>query len=348
MKMVKELLDFFNVKTTLAYARAAQPRPYVGPSLFPSQNIQDLDFEYFKSANRLPVMATVQAYGSETPIASREGIEKVKGEIPPIKRKINLDERYIIALRREGLGDIDIVKREVFNDLDRLIASVYDRIEAFRMEAISTGKLTIAENGVVMTVDYGVSEDHKDTLETTALWSAASTAVPITDIQGWVQQIVDDTGIKPTRALTSNTVVANLLKNEQIREMIYGSEGTTRAISLSMLNNLLQGMDLPVIATYDAKTRTQNAAGAYTTTRFFPETHFVLLPPDPLGETLYGPTAEALMSDAGIPVNETAGLFAQIYGTQDPPSIWTKVAATAIPTMPMADTLFIADVIDLS
>ena len=205
MKMVKELLDFFNVKTTLAYARAAQPRPYVGPSLFPTQNIQDLDFEYFKSANRLPVMATVQAYGAETPIASREGIEKVKGEIPPIKRKINLDERYIIALRREGLGDIDIVKREVFNDLDRLISSVYDRIEAFRMEAISTGKLTIAENGVVMTVDYGVDSDHKDTLESTALWSAASTAVPITDIQGWVQQIVDDTGIRPTRALTSRS-----------------------------------------------------------------------------------------------------------------------------------------------
>lgn len=348
MKMLKELLDMFNVRTVLSYVRTAQPRNYVGPTLFPVNTIQDLTFEYWKDLNRLPVMATVQAYGAETPIASREGIEKVKGEIPPIKRKINLDERYLIALKREGLGDMDIVKNAVFNDLDNLLKAVLDRIEAMRLEAICTGKLTLAENGVLMVVDYGVPDDHKDTLTTTDLWSANETATPITDIQGWVDQIVTDTGVKPTRALTSNTVIANLLKVDQVREMIYGTEGTTRAISLSMVNALLASMDLPTIASYDAKTRTEAANGTLTTRRFFDEDKFVLLPPDPVGETLFGPTAEALMSEAGLTVTETAGLYAQVYGTQDPPSIWTKVAATAIPTMPMADTIFIADVIDLS
>jgi hypothetical protein len=54
------------------------------------------------------------------------------------------------------------------------------------------------------------------------------------------------------------------------------------------------------------------------------------------------------MSDAGLNAQEIAGMFASVYGTQDPPSLWTKVAATAIPTMPMADAIFLADVIDLS
>lgn len=347
MKMLKQLLDFFDAKTVLTYARAAQPRPYTGPTLFPANNIQDLTFEYFKTLNKLPVMATVQAYGSETPIASREGLEKIRGEIPPIKRKIPLNERYLVALKREGLGDFELVRDQVFNDLDAMLMSVQDRIEALRMEAVSSGKLTISENGVIMVVDYGVPEDHKDTLESTALWSAASTAVPVSDIQEWVQQIVDDTGVKPSRALTSSTVVANLLKNEQVRELIYGTEGSTRAISLPQVNSLLSGMGLPSIAVYDAKTRVEAAAGTLSTVRFFPEDTFVLLPEDPVGETLFGPTAEALLSDAGIPVTETAGLFAQIYGEQDPPALWTKVAATAIPTMPQADAIFISTVLDL-
>jgi hypothetical protein len=347
MKVMKQLLDFFDVKTVLSYARAAEPRTYLGPTLFPAANVQDLTFEYFKTLNRLPVMATIQAYGAETPIASREGIEKVRGEIPPIKRKINLNERYLIAIKREGLGDFELVRDKLFSDLDSMIMSVQDRIEALRMEAVSSGKLTISENGVIMTVDYGVAEDHKDTLETTALWTASDTATPIDNMQEWVQQIVDDTGIKPARALTSNTVVANLLKNEQIRELIHGSEGATRAVALSQLNNLLTAMDLPTIATYNVKSRVEAANGSLSTVRFFPEDKFVLLPEDPVGETLYGPTAEALLSSAGIPVTETAGLFAQVYGEEDPPALWTKVAATAIPTMPQADAIFIATVIEL-
>ena len=348
MRLMNELLDELNIKTVLSYARAAQPRNYVGPTLFPTRNTNELTFEYWKDENLLPVMAKVQAYGAETPIASREGVEKVKGEIPPIKRKINLDERYLIALKREGLGDKEIVKNAVFNDLDKMIKAVNDRIEALRIEAITTGKLTLAENGVIMNVDYGVPEDHKDSLETNALWTATTTAEPITNILEWVDQIVSDTGIRPTRALTSNTVVANMLKNDQIRELIHGSEGSTRAVSLPMLNNLLAGMGLPTVATYDLKTRIEAANGTLTTSRFFLENMFVLLPPDPLGETLYGPTAEALMSDAGLNAQEIAGMFASVYGTQDPPSLWTKVAATAIPTMPMADAIFLADVIDLS
>ena len=84
---VNELIKEFSRKRTLAYARARQPRNYVGPTLFPVQSVNELTFDYWKSQNLLPVMASVQAYGAEAQIASRDGAEKISGEIPPIKRK---------------------------------------------------------------------------------------------------------------------------------------------------------------------------------------------------------------------------------------------------------------------
>jgi hypothetical protein len=65
------LLKEFNRKAVLAYARARQPRDYVGATLFPARTVNELTFEYWKSLNLLPVMASVQAYGAEAQIASQ-------------------------------------------------------------------------------------------------------------------------------------------------------------------------------------------------------------------------------------------------------------------------------------
>src|SRR5690606_5565066 len=212
----------FSGKATLAYARARQPRTYVGPTLFPLKTVNELTFEYWKDLNLLPVMASVQAFGAEAQIASREGAERVTGEIPTIKRKIPLTGRALVALRREGAGDIDFVRNTLYNDLDNMIDAVEARVEQMRIDAVAHGKIVLNENGVVMTVDYGVPAEHKETLTGTDAWNDHDDATPIDNIMEWVRTIVADTGVRPTRALTSDTVVANLLQNKQIRQMIYG------------------------------------------------------------------------------------------------------------------------------
>jgi len=345
---VADILKEFSRKATLAYARARQPRTYVGPTLFPLRQVNELTFEYWKDLNLLPVMASVQAFGAEAQIASRDGAEKVTGEIPTIKRKIPLNGRALVALRREGAGDLDFVRNTLYTDLDNMIDAVEARVEQMRMDAVAYGKIVLNENGVIMTVDYGVPAIHQETLSGTDLWSDHQNAKPIDNIMEWVRIIVADTGIRPTRALTSDTVVANLLQCKQIRQMIYGDLGATRAISLNQVNELMRTLDLPVIATYDLQVRRQNADGSYTTSRFFPEDKFVLLPPDRLGETLDGPTEDAML-DPEIEASEVAGIYAAVYKqSMDPPVIETKAAACRIPTFPMADTVFQATVIQLS
>jgi hypothetical protein len=341
------LLKEFSRKATLAYARKRQPRQYLGPTLFPVRTEDALTFEYWKNQNILPVMASIQAYGAEAQIASRDGDTKVTGEIPPIKRKINLKEQELIALKRAGAGDVDRVRNQIYNDLDNMIDSVHARVEKMRMDTLAYGQLSINENGVIMSVDYGVPATSKETLAASdtagGYWSYAN-AEPVTKIQEWTDIVIAACGIRPTRALTTNNVVANMLKNAQVRKMIYGDQGAARAVSLTQLNNLLAEMDLPQVATYDLQVRVQNEDGTYITVRFFPSTRFVLLPPDPVGETLMGPTAEALL-DAEVEAEETAGIYAIVYEEKEPPGIWTKAAATGIPTFPAANGIFIATVL---
>ena len=53
------------------------------------------------------------------------------------------------------------------------------------------------------------------------------------------------------------------------------------------------------------------------------------------------------MLDADVETHEMAGIYAAVYKeTMDPPVIFTKAAASAIPTFPMADTVFLAKVVD--
>ena len=57
-----------------------------------------------------------------------------------------------------------------------------------------------------------------------------------------------------------------------------------------------------------------------------------------------GPTAEALL-DSGMSTQEAPGIYATVDVEKEPVGVWTKVAATAIPTFPMADTVFQAQVL---
>lgn len=345
--MLDALLKQFERKKVLAYARARIPQNYIGQTLFTVKTVNELTFEYWKSLHLLPVMASIQAFGAEAQIAGRDGATKVSGEIPPIKRKIPLGERYLLALKRAGAGDNEMVSQEIFNDIDNMIAAVFARIEKMRMDAIAYGGLTLDENGFVMNVDYGVPAELKITLvnanQADGFWSYAN-AEPITQLIAWVNAVVDSSGIKPTRALTSNTVVANLLKNAQVRTMIYGDQGGTRAVSLEQLNALMEQLELPRIATHDEKVRVQAEDGTITTIRFYPSNKITLLPPTALGETLMGPTAEALL-DTAVEARDAAGIYARVDALDEPPAVWTKAAALSIPTFPMADAVCIAQVL---
>ncbi|WP_077621560.1 major capsid protein [Sediminibacillus massiliensis] len=318
----------------------------VGDGLFPADRTEEFEIKYILGSNAAPVSASVHAYDTEAQIGSRDGFSEMTMEPALIKRKIKMGERLIKAMTQARTdAEVQRVVDRIYNDVDNMVNSVRTRIERFRFEAVSTGKLVLNENGFKGEIDYGVTDDQKEALSGTDLWSDPA-ANPLEDIDRYVNQVVAYSGVTPTRALTSRKVFNALKRHDSVRKGIFGVN-SARLVTNAELNAFLQEQGLPAIATDDRVYRVQKNDGTYATERFFTENNFVLLPDGELGKTVFSSTPE----EANMQYNKTAtfenfgNIVAQIYDTQDPVARWTKAVALALPSFPTANQVFIASVL---
>ncbi|MDQ0269945.1 major capsid protein [Cytobacillus purgationiresistens] len=331
-----DVLELFKSETVLNYVKERQYNPLLGETLFPEVKHDTLDFSYFKAGSKLATIASVHAFDTEAEIGSREAAEQAL-EAAYVKRKLQITEKDLIALKFPRTeGEKKYLMGQVFNDIDMLVAGVKARIELMRMEALSTGKVTLNENGLNMTINYHVPSEHQEALSGTGRWTE-DTADIIGDLERWAGTLDE----KPTRALTSNKILTQMLRNSKIIGYLYGKD-SGRIPTRSDLNAFLLQHDLPQIAVYDAKYRKQNENGTYTKYRYLGENKFVMFGDGSLGETLYCPTPEeSRMILEGADVSNVDKVITMVYEEgKDPISTWTKAAATAIPSFPESENVF--------
>ncbi|AWI04056.1 major capsid protein [Clostridium drakei] len=338
MTRVEEL---FSPQAILNYVKNREQIPMLGDILFPETKIEGLDFKMIKGANNLPVSASIHGFDTETEIGSRDGISYSVEELALIKRKIKMDEKLIIQLNfpRSTQEETQAIN-QIYNDVDNMVNSVKTRIEAMRMEVITTGKLNINENGVKTSIDYGTPKVQQSTTD----WTSTDAKI-LEDIYNWTDKVVQNVGCTPTRAVTSKSVLNLLLTNMAIRKAVFGINAD-KLLTKDMLNQLLSSMDLPEVATYDSQYRTQGNDGKYVVKRYFEDGKFVLLPEGKLGDTIYGLTAEEieLRGKSDTKIESFGNIVAEIYSTKDPVARWTKAVATCLPSFPYADQIYIAKV----
>lgn len=331
------ILELFSQKEVLNYMQNREYPALLGETLFPEVKKQSLEFDMIKGGGSLPVAASVHAFDTEAEIGSREA-SKMAIELALIKRKMQLKEKDIIAIESpRNAAEQEYLMKNVFNDIDVLTAGVRARVEAMRMEVLSTGKVTLDENGLDMVVDYGVPDTNKEALSGTGLWTA-DTSDPLEDLFRWK----DAAGTGATRALTSSTVLSALLRHPKIVGALFGKD-SMRVATRADLNAFMAQHDLPTIAVYDAQYRKQEKNGLYTKHRYLPKNSFVMFGEGTLGETLYGPTPEEsrLVRDPAVNQSQIGNVLAMVYEENlDPVSTWTKAVATAMPSFPTADEVF--------
>jgi len=342
-----KMLEEFTPDKLLGYVRnIPEPENWIGNTILPSQTINDLRFEYIKGSYEKPIMASIMAWDAEAPIAGKKGVVTVSGEMPPIKRKIKVEEKELIKFfaPRAGMGDKAQAIDDIYDLVDQMVNACRARMEWLRWQAIATGAVTYDEGGVIFTVDFGVPASQKETLSGTARWSDLDDSDPLGDLERWCEAHVTNTGIRPERALMSLKSRNYLLKNEAIRQIITSNADVY--ISPAQLNALLQNFELPQIITYDAKVLTEALAGTKTESRFLPQDVVVLLPAASynIGNLLQGPTAEALALMNLDSSTKPEGVVVVIYVKEDPPSYWIKAAVTAFPTLPGAELIGIYNV----
>lgn len=333
--------DVFNTKELINYFKERTITPMLGESLFPERKIQDIEFDMILGSGGLPVSASVHAFDTKTQMASREAIEKGVASLALIKRQIKIAEKEIIKINNPRTNaELTFVLSQLYNDSEKMVQAVKVRVEAMRMEVLSTGKLKIEENGVKVTLDYGIPSANKKSFN----WSDPATSKPLDDLTT-LADAIEDTSVRPARALTSRKLARAICNSHSIRAAIHGVN-SDKIVSLAQLNELLEQLNLPQIVTYEGKYKIEGAKG-FITKRYFPDNIIAMFGDGPLGETIYGLTAEEvkLIGDGKMDMAEMVDkIFVGTYTSIDPVGEFTKAAATALPSLPHGEELGIGTI----
>lgn len=300
---------------------------------------------------QIPAMAQFHAFDVEAQTTVRTPVDTHNIEKGLIKVKINQSER-MRALTRAGVQN-DQLFDYVMNDVFNLGEQVLTRSKVAKNELLATGKVTIKENNLDLTVDYGVPAGQ--TAYTLDFSENASE-----DILAQIQDIIDDAtdiGVTITGIVTSRKNISKMRNDPAVQKAINGNIGAGATVRQSALEAFLSDeFGINSIITNDltyASERKTNATGGIvqTTSRYFPDdvvTFYGTVGGIPLGVGLWGDAPEVDVARYMEVTGSAAGPYISIsqWTEHDPAVLWTKASALFMPVLYNPNSLFIATVQD--
>ena len=316
--------------------------PYPCEELFPDDKKRGLQLSWIKGARGLPVVLKTSAFDANAVPRPRIGFDKLVTEMPYFKESTYIDEELRqelnMVLETGNQAYIDSVMSHVFDDETNLLRGARASRERMRMMALTTGAVSMANNGQTFSYDYGVT--HKG--DAAVAWSSHNTADPIEDIRVAMEAVADDTGATITRAMCDGATWRDLRNNEALAKKIFVLSNGVGAVSDRALREyLLEELNLEVMIN---DKRYVDEAGA--TVKFMPANTFVMFPDGALGRTWFGttPAESDLMGGnaANVSITDT-GVAVVTHQTVDPVNVETIVSQICLPSFEAADQVYILD-----
>ena len=305
------------------------------------------EWESLAAEFQIPVMAQFHGFDTEAKTTFRVPVDRHNIEKGLIKVKINQSER-MRTLLRSGVQNDDLYDY-IIRDGVRLSDQVVTRSKVAKNELLATGKVTIKENNLNLTVDYGVP--NANTSMTLDLSSSA-------DIISQIQTIVDNArnaGVTITGIYTSSANINKMRQNAGLQTAINGNIGAGSMIRKTVMEEFLsEEFGINTVLTNDltyGKSATIGANGRpnITSARYFPQnkvTFFATNPGGRLGRGLWGDPPE--IDNARFYSNEEPSSSPFVYVTQkmewDPAVLWTKASGLFMPVLFNPNSLYIATV----
>lgn len=323
--------------------------PYLGATLFPARKQLGLDLSWIKGSNGLPVALQPSAFDTKAPLRDRIGVSKVETEMPFFREAMRIGEKdrqelnKVMSAANNAL--LEPIIGKIYDDATNLINGAEVQAERMRMQLLSSGQIAITDNRLDYTYDYQLPAGHKKTLDGNARWSQVATATPISDIQGWMDTVEEDTGTRPTRAICTRKTWNYLLMNQSIKLDMNVSKGDKIIMTDSLLQQYLMAKLGLTVQVYNKKYITALNGGAQM---FFPDEVFTLIPEVDLGNTYYGTTPEesdlmAGNTDTQVQIVNT-GVAVTTIKEPHPVNVMTVVSAIVLPSFERADNILIATV----
>jgi hypothetical protein len=310
------------------------------------------EWESIANTYQIPVMANFHGFDTEAQKTFRVPIDTHNIEKGLIKVKINQSERLRTLLRTGVQGD-DRLYDYVINDGIRLAEQVITRTKVAKNEMLASGKVTIKENNLDLTVDYGVPESHVGL--SLDFGAGASASIP-----DQLQTIVDNALAEGTiinGIFTTRKVVTKLRQNADIQKAISGVYMQGSLVSRTQLEAYLsEEFGINTIITNDLTYGESATIGSddrpsINIARYYPEnkvTFFAQQNGSALGLGLWGDAPEldvqALMDVA--PSGESPYVAITQWTEKDPAVLWTKASTLFMPVLYNPNSLFIASVIN--
>lgn len=296
---------------------------------------------------QIPVMAQFHSFDTEARKTFRIPIDTHNIEKGLVKVKINQSER-MRALTRRGVGN-DEMYDYVLRDGVRLADQVVTRSKVAKNELMATGKVTIDENDLDLSVNYGVPEDQTN-LELDL--------APDADIPSQLQDIVDkavEKGVTLNGLEVSRKNITKLRNNAAIQKAINGNIGAGALVARSALDAYLETeFGIGRIITndltygYDAEIGSDGRP-KIKTARYFPTDTFSFFSSNPagrMGTCIWGdpPEVDTANFFPGGFSGEKPYVYVMQWSETDPAVIWTKASALFMPVLFNPNSLWIAKV----
>lgn len=343
--MTQSLYDMLVSSNIVAYwlELNVNSQPMLGETLFPTVREIGTKLEWIKGANNQPVALRLSAYDAKAIRRDNRGIEKYDTEMPFFKESKYIDEKMRqqlnILMQTNNQALINQILSKIFVDEVELIKASHIALERMRMQALTTGTVTLASNGQSYSYDYGVPADQKVTVGTS--WSTASADI-IGDITNYVEKMKAK-GVNITRAVCNSSVAKYFKTNTAMKNAIYVFANGTVNITIDKAIEYIYAETGVRIVVDDDVYVTETG----TATKYVPDDTFTMFPEGDLGYTHMGVTPEesdlmnSLSANVSIVDN---GIAVTTHEEHDPVNVETKVTMVALPSFERANEVMIVDV----
>lgn len=338
------IFDLVSAKNIAQYwiEKNVNAQPLLGETLFPYQKEIGIRLDWIKGAKNQPVGLRLSAYDAKSIRRDRKGFEKYTTEMPFFKESMYIDEKLrqdlntMIQTNNEEL--VNSILTRLFDDQVELIKASYITMERMRMEALTTGAITLASDGQAYSYDYGLEDSQKKTVATS--WSD-----PTADIIGEITDIVEKAkanGVVLTRAICNASVAKYFRTNNAIKNAVYVfANGTVNVTTARALDYIYNETGISIYV-YDNVYVNENGEAI----KYVPDDTFVMIPDGELGKTHVGITPEEsdLMNSLTAEVALVDNYIAvTTHKEHDPVNVEMKVSMVGLPSFERANEIVIVD-----
>lgn len=318
-------------------------------TLFDDQKTDNLvaAWQSIASEYQVPMMAQFHGFDTEAQTTFRVPVDTNNIEKGLIKVKLNQSER-MRALLGSGVRE-DALYNYVINDGSRLAEQVFTRSKVAKNELMATGKVTIKENNLNLTVDYGVPASQ------TGLELDFSAEA---DIPSQLQELLDKAtaaGVTLTGLLTSKQNLTKMRQNAALQKAVNGNLGAGALIRRTALEAYLEdeygiGRVITNDLTYSVyEGIDENGRPKVKIYRYFPAnalSFFATNPAGRMGTGLWGDPPEATVGalSTGAYSAEERYVYIDQWTEADPKVLWTKASGLFMPVLFNPSSLWIATV----